>query len=77
VLLALLTSVGVAGIPAASLVAIAIILSAVGLPLEAVGLILAIDRPLDMCRTAVNVYSDSCCAVIVGSTEGETEILKG
>ncbi|HWS03998.1 MAG TPA: dicarboxylate/amino acid:cation symporter, partial [Gammaproteobacteria bacterium] len=77
VLLALLTSVGVAGIPAASLVAIAIILSAVGLPLEAVGLILAIDRPLDMCRTAVNVYSDSCCAVIIARSEGEQDVLTG
>lgn len=77
VLLALLTSVGVAGIPAASLVAIAIILSAVGLPLEAVGLILAIDRPLDMCRTAVNVYSDSVCAVVVARLEGEKDVLKG
>lgn len=75
--LALLTSVGVAGIPAASLVAIAIILSAVGLPVEAVALILAVDRPLDMCRTAVNVYSDSVCAVIVARLEGEKDVLKG
>ena len=75
VVLALLTSIGVAGIPAASLVAITIILSAVGLPVEAVALILAVDRPLDMCRTAVNVYSDSVCAVIVARLEGETGVL--
>lgn len=75
--LAMLTSVGVAGIPAASLVAITIILSAVGLPVEAVALILAVDRPLDMCRTAVNVYSDSVCAVIVARLEGEKDVLKG
>ena len=76
VLIALLTSIGVAGIPAASLVAITIILAAVGLPAEAVGLILAVDRVLDMCRTAVNVFSDSCGAVLIGRLEGETEILR-
>jgi Na+/H+-dicarboxylate symporter len=72
VLLALLTSVGVAGVPSASLVAIAMILGAVGLPLEGVGLILAVDRILDMMRTSVNVYSDTCGAVIIARGEGET-----
>ena len=75
VVMALVTSIGVAGIPSASLVAIAVILGAVGLPLEGVGLILAVDRILDMCRTAVNVFSDSCGAVIIGRSEGETGIL--
>ncbi len=69
VLMALLTSVGVAGVPSASLVAITIILSAVGLPLEAMGLILVVDRVLDMARTAVNVYSDSCGAAILAARE--------
>jgi proton glutamate symport protein len=76
VVLALLTSIGVAGIPAASLVAISIILSAVGLPLEGIGLILAVDRILDMMRTAVNVASDSCGAVIIAKSEGEEGILE-
>jgi len=76
VLLALLTSIGVAGIPAASLVAISIILTAVGLPLEGIGLILAVDRILDMMRTAVNVTSDSAGAVIIAKSEGETGILE-
>ena len=71
VLVALLTSVGVAGIPSASLVAITIILAAIGLPLEAIGLILVVDRVLDMCRTAVNVFSDSCAAVTIARLEGE------
>jgi Na+/H+-dicarboxylate symporter len=75
VLVALLTSIGVAGIPAASLVAITIILTAIGLPVEAVGLILAVDRVLDMCRTSVNIFSDSCGAVLIGRLEGETGIL--
>lgn len=76
VLLALMTSIGVAGIPAASLVAIAIILSAVGLPLEGIGLILAVDRILDMTRTAVNVAGDSAGAVIIAKSEGEEGILE-
>ena len=71
VLVALLTSIGVAGIPSASLVAITIILAAVGLPLEGIGLILVVDRVLDMCRTAVNVFSDSCAAVTIARLEGE------
>ncbi|MEM9103555.1 MAG: dicarboxylate/amino acid:cation symporter [Pseudomonadota bacterium] len=75
VLVALLTSIGVAGIPAASLVAISIILGTIGLPLEAVGLILVTDRILDMCRTAVNVFSDSCAAVVIGKSQGEEQIL--
>jgi Na+/H+-dicarboxylate symporter len=76
VLLALFTSIGVAGIPAASLVAIAIILGSIGLPLEGIALILAVDRILDMCRTAVNVYSDSCGAVIIARLEGEEGVLQ-
>ena len=75
VLIALLTSIGVAGIPSASLVAISIILASIGLPMEAVGLILAVDRVLDMCRTSVNVFSDSVAAVVIGRMEGETKIL--
>lgn len=71
VVLALLTSIGVAGIPSASLVAISVILGSLGLPLEGVGLILVVDRVLDMCRTAVNVFSDSCGAVIIARREGE------
>ncbi len=64
-LTALLASVGAAGIPHAGLVMMAIILNAVGLPLEMQGIILAVDRVLDMCRTSVNVWSDSCgCAVV-------------
>jgi proton glutamate symport protein len=71
VVTALLASIGAAGIPMAGLVMISVVLSAVGLPLEGVGLILAIDRPLDMCRTTVNVWSDSCGAAVIAGTEGE------
>lgn len=75
VIVALLTSIGVAGIPSASLVAITVILGVIGLPLEGIGLLMVTDRVLDMLRTSVNVYSDSCCAVIVAKTEGEEGIL--
>jgi Na+/H+-dicarboxylate symporter len=77
VLVALLTSIGVAGIPAASLVAISVILGVIGLPLEGIGLLLVTDRLLDMMRTAVNVYSDSCAALIIARTEGEQTTLAG
>ena len=74
VILALLTSIGVAGIPAASLVAITLILGYFGLPAEAIGLILATDRVLDMARTSVNVFSDACGAVVIARTEGESPL---
>jgi proton glutamate symport protein len=75
VTLALLTSMGVAGIPAASLVAIAVILSAVGLPPEGIGALLVLDRLLDMARTAINVFADAACTVIVARLEGEKAVL--
>lgn len=73
--LALITSLGVAGIPAGSLVAVIVILKAIGLPEEGIGLFIAVDRLLDMCRTTVNVFSDSCCAVLVARSEGEKNVL--
>jgi proton glutamate symport protein len=69
---ALLASIGAAGIPMAGLVMITVVLTSVGLPLEGVGLILAVDRILDMCRTTVNVWSDSCGAAVIAKSEGET-----
>lgn len=74
--LALLTSLGVAGIPAGSLVCVIVILKTLGLPPEGIGLFLAVDRILDMCRTTVNVFSDSCCAVLVARSEGEKHVLQ-
>ena len=71
VTIALITSIGVAGVPSASLVAIAIILTAIGLPIEALGVLLVFDRILDMSRTATNVFGDACCTVIVSRLQGE------
>jgi len=62
---ATLAAVGAAGIPAAGTVTMALVLSAVGLPVEAIGLLLAVDRPLDMCRTSVNVIGDLVGCVIL------------
>ena len=75
VILALISSIGVAGVPSASLVAVVVVLKAIGLPVEGIGLFIAVDRILDMCRTTVNVFSDSCCAVLVACTEGEKNVL--
>ena len=68
---ALLAAIGAAGIPMAGLVMMTVVLKAVGLPLEGIGLILAVDRILDMFRTTINVYGDTCCAVIIAKSEGE------
>ncbi len=78
VLTALLASIGAAAVPSAGLVVIFIVLGAIGLDTPEVDLIvasmLAIDRPLDMYRTAVNVFSDSCGAAIIARSEGEAGV---
>ena len=71
VTLVMLAAAGTAGIPMASFVMTAIALRAVGLPLEGLGVILAIDRILDMTRTTVNIYGDTCCGVYIARSEGE------
>ncbi|MEO0794164.1 MAG: dicarboxylate/amino acid:cation symporter [Verrucomicrobiota bacterium] len=71
VFLALTTSIGVAGVPSASIVAIFLIMGVLGIPTEYIGLVWVVDRVLDMCRTSVNVFSDTCAAVIIGKSEGE------
>lgn len=70
---ALLASIGAAGIPHAGLVMMVIILQAVDLPTESQGLIIAVDRVLDMCRTSVNVWSDSCGCAVVDRLEGNSD----
>jgi Na+/H+-dicarboxylate symporter len=88
VVVALLTSVGVAGVPSASIVAIVVILRSVeeqlklqgvDVPLVAVGVpvVFAVDRPLDMCRTVVNIFSDSVGAVTIARSEKEAGVLTG
>jgi proton glutamate symport protein len=76
VVTALLASIGAAGIPMAGLVMITVVLTAANLPLEGVGLIIAVDLILDMMRTTVNVWSDSCGAVIIAKSEGEETLVR-
>ena len=71
----LLTSIGIASIPSGSLVIILILLRVLGLPAEGIGLFLAVDRILDMFRSATNIFADGCCAVFVARSEGEKNIL--
>ena len=68
---ALLAAIGTAGIPMAGMVMLTIVLSAVGLPLEGIGLVLAVEQLCDMPRTCINTYGDSCGAVIIARSEGE------
>ena len=66
-----LASIGTASVPGASIPLLAMLLTTVGVPIEGVGIILGIDRVLDMCRTAVNVTGDLVGVVIVGKSEGK------
>ena len=71
VFLALMVSIGAAGIPHAGLVMMVIIFKAIGIPIELAGLLWAVDRPLDMCRTTVNLWSDTMGTVTIAHTEKE------
>lgn len=71
VLTAVLASIGSAGVPGAGMVMLVIVLEAAGIPAAGLALIVAPDRPLDMCRTVVNVTGDATVAMTVASTEGE------
>lgn len=71
VLMTWLLSLGVAGVPSASLISIVIILTAIGFPADGIGLIMTVERILDMCRTTVNTYCNSCSAVLIARSEGE------
>lgn len=69
VLTAVLASIGTAGVPGVGLIMLAMVLSSVNLPVAGIGLVLGIDRLLDMTRTAINISGDAACAVYVAETE--------
>jgi DAACS family dicarboxylate/amino acid:cation (Na+ or H+) symporter len=71
VLMSILAGVGTAGVPGGSLPLIVIVLQSVGIPPEGIGIILGVDRFLDMCRTTLNVVGDLVCATVVAQSEGE------
>jgi len=72
VLTATLSSIGAAAVPSAGLIMLVIVLSAIGVDPEGLALIIALDRPLDMCRTVVNVTGDATVATLVATSEGES-----
>jgi Na+/H+-dicarboxylate symporter len=74
-LISMLTSIGMAGVPSASIAAIVLILQTLGLPSDGIVLILAVERILDMFRTSINVFGNTCCAVLVAKLEGEKDVL--
>lgn len=76
-IMSFLTSFGMAGIPSASLVAIVVILHTIGIPAEGIGLVLAVERLVDMLRTVVNMFGNSCSAVLLARSEGEKTFLTG
>ena len=71
---ATLASVGTAGIPSVGLVTLAMVFNSVGLPVEGIGLIMGIDRILDMIRTAVNVTGDAVCTTIIAKQNGDLDL---
>jgi Na+/H+-dicarboxylate symporter len=71
VLTATLASIGTAGTPGAGIVTLAIVLTSIGVPLQGIGIIMGVERILDMCRSVVNVTGDAACAVVVASTENQ------
>lgn len=74
VIICILGGIGTAGVPSGSIPVIAMILGLVGVPAEGIGLILGVDRLLDMCRTVLNVSGDLAAAVVVSRGEGEAPL---
>jgi Na+/H+-dicarboxylate symporter len=70
VLTATLASIGTAAAPGASMATLVIVLKSIGVPIEGIGLILGLDRILDMCRTIVNITGDATCAMFVAAHDG-------
>lgn len=74
ILTATLASIGTAGVPGAGAIMLSMVLQSVGLPLEGVGLIMGIDRLVDMGRTSINVTGDAVCTVIIANQENELDV---
>ncbi|MRI59005.1 MAG: dicarboxylate/amino acid:cation symporter [Epsilonproteobacteria bacterium] len=74
ILMSVLASIGTAGVPGVGLIMLSMVFTQVGLPVEGIGLILGVDRLLDMVRTAVNVSGDAVVSVIVGKSENKFDI---
>jgi len=70
IVLAVLTAIGVAGVPGGSIPLLVLVLTSVGVPAEGIAVIIGVDRLLDMARTVPNVVGDASCAVYVAKKEG-------
>ena len=77
VFICILGGIGTAGVPAGSIPVVAMILGMVGVPPEGIGLILGVDRFLDMCRTTLNVTGDLAAAVVVSRGEAKPAMAAG
>ncbi|MGB6338417.1 MAG: dicarboxylate/amino acid:cation symporter [Candidatus Aminicenantaceae bacterium] len=76
VLMAVMASIGAAGVPMAGIIALALVLKQLGIPLEGIALILGVERLLDMVRTCVNVVGNMACAVVIQELEEKTHTKK-
>ncbi len=74
ILMSVLASIGTAGVPGAGLIMLSMVFAQVGLPIEGIGLVLGVDRLMDMIRTAVNVSGDAAVSSIVAKSEGKLDI---
>jgi Na+/H+-dicarboxylate symporter len=74
IIMSVLASIGTAGVPGVGLIMLSMVFAQVGLPLEGIGLILGVDRLLDMVRTAVNVSGDAVVSTIVAKSEGKLDV---
>ncbi|MGL6106022.1 dicarboxylate/amino acid:cation symporter [Romboutsia sp.] len=74
VLTATLASIGTAGVPGVGMIMLSMVLQSVGLPLEGIGLIMGVERIIDMFRTTVNVMGDNICTLIVANSEKDLNI---
>ena len=75
ILMSVLASVGTAGVPGVGLIMLSMVFTQVGLPVEGIGLILGVDRLMDMIRTAVNVSGDAVVSSIVAKSEGKLDLV--
>ena len=74
ILMSVLASIGTAGVPGVGLIMLSMVFSQVGLPVEGIGLILGVDRLMDMIRTSVNVSGDAVVSAIVAKSEGKLDM---
>ncbi len=74
VLTATLASIGTAGVPGVGMIMLSMVLQSVGLPLEGIGLIMGVERIIDMFRTTVNVMGDNICTLVVANSEKDLDL---